>query len=144
MNIEKLQYFVGKPCTIFTIEVNFRFKQEQMIDYFHGVIDSIDEHGVFLTHNIAKTKTFIALSYIVGITEEQILYEDNPEHTSIIEEYRKEKPITAAKHVVSVPLETPKHIVAPKPNFKDDSPFMNPKAMAELIKKSQENKKSKT
>ena len=95
-----LKYFIGKPCTISTIEINFRFKPEQMNDYFVGIIESIDDTGISMYHPITKCKNYIFLKYVVAIAEEQILYEDNPEHAEIIKEYKKEKPITAAKNTL--------------------------------------------
>lgn len=115
------KYFIGKPCTVSTLQINFRFKEEQMMDYFMGIIDSIDEHGILMTHPVTKCKNYIFLQYVVGIAEEQVLYEDNPEHAKIIDEYRKEKPITAPKRTITT-----------------ESQFINPTAMADIAKKAKE------
>ncbi len=64
------------------------------------------------------------MNHIVSIAEEQILYENNPEDAKIIEEYRKEKPITAAKNQIS---DQPK-----------SSPFINPTYLAEMAKKAKQ------
>jgi hypothetical protein len=77
---EYFKYFKGKACTITTVQVNFRFKAEQMTDYFSGVIEQIDEHGIWLVHAITGLRSYILFPHIVSVTEEQILYEDNPEH----------------------------------------------------------------
>ena len=92
-----IKYFVGKVCTICTVQVNFKFREEQMIDYYMGKVESIDEFGVMLSHPQTKCKTYIFIKHIVSIAEEQVLYEENPEHAKIIDEYKKEKPSVAEK-----------------------------------------------
>jgi hypothetical protein len=116
-----LRYFVGKICTISTVQINYRFKEEQMMDYFMGFIEEIDDTWIWLTHPQTKCKSCIAIQYLVAIAEEQVLYENKPEDAKIIEEYRKEKPISAAKTAI------------PK------STFVNPIHLAELAKKAKEN-----
>lgn len=110
-----LDYFINKVCTITTLQINFRFKEEQMMDYSMGRIESINENGILLTHLITKCKTYIFFPHIVSISEEQELYEDNPEHAKIIAEYKQKKP-----------------------EKKESSPFINPTALAELAKKAKE------
>jgi hypothetical protein len=113
-----LSDFVGKVCTINTVEVNFRFKVEQMMDYFMGEVIAVDNEFVWLCHAQTKGLNAIARKYIVNISEEQVLFDDNPEHAKIIEQYREEKPITASKTTID--------------------PFVNPKSMADLSKKMKE------
>jgi len=124
---EFLKYFLGKPCTITTIQINFRFKEEQMMDYFMGIVEDIDDHGVLVVHPLTKCKSYIFFPHVVSICEEQILYENNPEHAKIIEEYRKEKPITSVKRVVTE-----------QPTPKEPSPYINPIALTEIAKKAKE------
>lgn len=123
---ESLKYFIGKACTISTIEINFRFKEEHMMDYFMGIVEKIDEHGIWIEHPLTKCKSFIVLSRMVSISEEQILYENNPEDAKIIEDYRKQKPVSAAKTVV-----------ADKPK-KTSPPFINPTELANMAKMAKE------
>lgn len=127
--MKDLRYFKGKPCTISTVQVNFRFKEEQMMDYFMGIVEVIDDEGIWISHPVTKCMSYIFLKHIVSISEEQMLYDDNPEHAKIIDEYRKEKPITAAKTAVLEPS---------KP-----SPFVNPEFLKEIAKKAKESLTSK-
>lgn len=120
-----LQDLVGKVCTVTTVEVNFRYKPEQMMDYFMGTLESVDDEFLWLRHPQTKCLSGIARRYLVNIAEEQVLYEDNPEHAKIIEAYRQEKPISAPK--TAIPPQTPK--------------FVNPKALAEIAKKAKESLK---
>lgn len=117
---EYFKYFTGKPCTITTVQVNFRFKEEQMMDYFMGIVETIDDHGIWIVHPMTKCRSYILMPHIVSISEEQVLYEGNPEHAKIIEQYRKEKPLTAAKTTVVA------------------EPYVNPTALAEISKKAKE------
>lgn len=117
-----LNYFVGKYCTISTTQINFRFNPEIMISYFSGFINEIDTAGILMTHHITQKKNFIKWEHVVGIHEEVVLREDDPQAKKIIEQYKKEKPETAAK--MAVPPET--------------SQFVNPKQLAEVAKKAKE------
>lgn len=123
---EYFQYFKGKTVTVTTVQINFRFKEEQMTDYFSGFLEILDDKGMWLLHLITNTRTFILYQHIVSVTEEQMLFEDNPEHAKIIEEYRKAKPLTAAKHAV------------PPMKMQEASPFVNPAALAEMAKKAKQ------
>jgi len=116
---ENLNYFIGKYCTITTVQINYRFKYEQMVDYFMGRVDAIDESGILVTHPTTNSKNYIFLSHIVSIAEEQ--YTEDPE---IIEKYKKEKPVSAAKTAIPVP--------------EDNTPYVNPTGMAELAKRARE------
>ena len=98
--IEDLKYFVGKYCTITTVQINYRFKYEEMINYFMGRVESVGEVGLMIVHHVTKCKSFIFLNQIVSISEEQ--YTEDPE---IIKEYKKQKPITA--DMTTVPTKTP-------------------------------------
>jgi len=116
---ESLRHFIGKVCTISTLQINFRFKEQQMMDYFMGVIDAVDDQGILMTHTVTGSKNYIFLTHVVAIAEEQVLYEDNPEEAKIIEEFKKEKPATAEQRAV--------------PNK-----FIDPIKMAELARKAKE------
>lgn len=88
--IKKLQQkFVGKVCTILTNQVaKTNFSDQQFADFFTGVIDELDEDGIFTTHVLTGCRNFYTFSQIVGIVEEQFLDENNPEHAKIIEEVK--------------------------------------------------------
>jgi len=124
---DRFKYFKGKPCTIATVDINFRFKEQQMMDYFMGIVENVDDDGIWIVHPITKCRSYIFMSHIVAISEEQVLYEDNPEDAKIIEEYRKEKPITAAKTMITE-----------SPQKREVSPFVNPAALAEIAKKAKQ------
>ena len=123
---EYFKYFVGKAVTVTTVQINFRFKEEAMTDYFSGILEIIDEKGMWLLHSVTGSRTFILYPHIVSVTEEQMLFEDNPEDAKIIEEYRKEKPLTAAKRAIN-----------PTPQPKGSS-FVNPAVLAEIAKKAKQ------
>jgi hypothetical protein len=118
-----LKHFINKPCTITTVQINYRFKEEHMVDYFMGIVEDIDEHGVLISHVVTKNKSYIFFPHIVSISEEQLLYDNNPEHAKIIEDYRKQKPITAAKTQITPP---------------EQIKFVNPSALTEMAKKAKE------
>ncbi len=96
-----------------------------MFDYFMGIVEEVDDQWLWIIHPQTKGKSCIALKHLVGIAEEQVLFEDKPEDAKIIEEYRKEKPISAARTSIPAP--------------KQESTFVNPSQLAELAKKAKEN-----
>ena len=111
---------IGKIVTITTLQVNFRFKEEQMMDYFMGKLISADKDCLVIENLVTKCISCIAMQYVVSINEEQVVYDSQPEFKEIIDEYRKEKPISAAKTIIN-------------PNA-----LVDPLAMANLAKKAKE------
>lgn len=84
--------FLGKICTILTKPVaKHNFSDPQFADFFTGVIDSIDEDGIFTTHTLTGCKNFYIFDKIVGILEEQVLDDKNPDHQKIISDMIKSK-----------------------------------------------------
>lgn len=78
-------------------DINWHFKVENMMDYYTGIVHTIDESYIWTEHPQTHCKNCIALEHVISIAEEQFLSEQNPEHKQIIEEYRKEKPLSAEK-----------------------------------------------
>lgn len=127
-----LNYFVGKPCTVTTLAINFRFNVEPMMEFFMGVVDQIDENGILLTSTHTQCKSYIFLKHVVSISEEPVLYEDNPEHKKIIDEYRQKNPAAAQKTKIAPPP-----IVAP-PQPPPPPKFVDPRSLAKLAKTAKE------
>ena len=80
------------------------------MDYFVGIIHRIDDKYIWMKHTQTKCLNCIALEYVVNICEEQILFENNPEHKKIIDEYRKDNPEMANKTSITEPDKTTKLI----------------------------------
>lgn len=90
--IKKLQRFVGTVATVLTVIGKQGFTDTQFSDHFTGLIDSIDEDGIFVTHPVTGEKGFYALSFVVALVNEQRLDPDNPEHAKIIEALKQAPP----------------------------------------------------
>lgn len=119
MNIKDL---VGKVVTVSTVEINQKYSFEQMTNYFVGILEDVTDDALWLIHPVTKCRTYIARKYVVVVCEEQVLYEDNPEDAELIEELKKEKPVTAAR----IPLSAP------------PSKYVNPEELSKLAKYGQE------
>lgn len=117
-----LHRFIGKFCTVSTLQINFRFKEEQMFDYFSGILEEVDEHGLLLRHATTRCLNYIFMQHVVSVSEEQVLYEDNPEDAEAIKEYREKKPQAAARTVL------------PAQNIS----FLKPEALADLAEKARQ------
>jgi hypothetical protein len=77
--MNKAQYFVGRPCTVFTTPINRNFKEEnpraypgQLLAYFTGFVESVDATGVMLNQFNDTKKTFVFFNNIVAISEESL------------------------------------------------------------------------
>lgn len=122
------EMFTGKVCTILTVGVGKNnFQDHQFADFFTGIVDSIDEDGIFTRHHMTGCKNFYAMQYVVGILEEQVISEDNPEYEKIVNEVKKtsddKKPVIIG--------------VDPKA-----SPYIDPVLLAQLSKQANDfNKK---
>ena len=91
-NVKKLQVFVGKVCTVLTTSVcKQNFTDVQFPDFFVGVIDSIDEDGIFSKHPLTSCINFYSWNYVVAIFQEQVIEETDPRYEKIMEEI-KSKP----------------------------------------------------
>lgn len=120
----KLNYFVGKVCTIFTRPINRDFYVEaqesgtsalkQVMLYSIGYVESIDEMGVWLKQLHSSRKSFFYHDQIVNIAEEEVL--DPKEDAAIIEQFQ-----TA--------------VVPPK---KPASPYVDPSMMNDLVRQMKE------
>jgi hypothetical protein len=128
-SIKKLQeQFVGKVCTVLTTGIaKGDFADHQFADFFTGIVENIDEDGVFTRHHVTGCKNFYTMQYIVGIIEEQVIDENNPEYQNIVEDIKKNPP------------KNPNGIIEIDPN---KSPFIDPATLASLQKQAHDfNKK---
>lgn len=105
MNRKQLQYFEGKPCTIFTTPINRDFKEEnpntfpqQSYHYFLGIVDSVDDNGVMMRQLTTNLKSFFFFPHIVGIAEEEVLNPDNEQHAKVINSMKTTKQEVVAKY----------------------------------------------
>ncbi len=127
--IESFDYFVNKVCSVHTVPTNWNLNAEKTIDYFVGIVNSVNECGVCLTNVVNGKKTFIMTPSIIAIAEETLIETDDPEdkHKSL-QEYEEKKmemfknnpQILPKKPVPIKPLEGKKPIVKV-----DDSPFVD-------------------
>lgn len=123
--IKKLQeYFTGKVCTILTVTVNkVNFTDQQFFDFFTGKIDAVDEDGIFARHHITGCVNFYPFEHITGILEEQVIQEDDPKYTKIVEDIKKktEQPVNQLEQNL------------PTTSTNNQTPFID----AEMLKKIQ-------
>lgn len=125
--IQKLkESFCGKVCTVLTKTIaKTNFQDQQFADFFTGIIDSIDEDGIFAKHHITKCMNFFPLQHVVGILEEQVILDTDPSYEKLVEEIK------------SAPQEKNTNIPT------NDSRFINPDFMeilAQNAKRAQEKK----
>lgn len=93
-----LDYFVGRICTVFTVQTNRDFKSENpqtfpqpVFHYFVGRVIEVTPKGVFMEqwNSVKKLRTFFFTDYIVAISEEEILNPSDPKDKEAIEEFKK-------------------------------------------------------
>ena len=124
LTIKRLQdNFVGKVCTILTTTIaKTNFQDTQFADFFTGIIESLDDDGIFAKHHITGCKNFYTWNHVVGLLEEQVIEESNPKFKEIMEEVKK----TPADQ---------QNIVSVDPQASNSSPYIDPDFMAKLAKK---------
>lgn len=90
---KSLQYFVGKACTVFTVPINRDYRTEnpntypqQLLMYFTGVVESVDDIGLTLVQlDSGHQKSFFFLDRVVGIAEETVLNPEKEEDKKVID-----------------------------------------------------------
>jgi len=97
--MKKLEYFLNKICTIFTIPTNRDFKTENpttfpqpIFHYFVGKILEIDNKGILVqqwNNNNKKLLSYFFIDHIVSISEEEILNPNDPQDAEVINNYKK-------------------------------------------------------
>lgn len=88
---KSLHYFVGRIVTIHTRPTNWKHSQEQSLDYFMGLVDSVEPLGIMLTNVLNRKKTFLFLDSIIGIAEETIVDPEDQEQMKAILDYEEKK-----------------------------------------------------
>lgn len=109
LTVKKLQdAFVGKVCTILTTTVaKTNFQDQQFSDFFTGIIEVIDEDGIFAKHLMTGCRNYYTWQHIVSVLEEQVVQQDNPEYENILKEVRKAPPENATSIVPVDPQASP-------------------------------------
>jgi hypothetical protein len=125
LTVKKLQEtFTGKVCTILTTTVaKNNFMDQQFSDFFTGIVESIDEDGIFAKHLMTGCKNYYTWPHVVGLLQEQVIPQNSPEYEGILKEVRK------------APAENAMSIVPVDPNA---SPFVDPDLMANLAAQAKE------
>lgn len=93
-----LEYFVGRICTVFTVQTNRDFKSENpqtfpqpVFHYFVGRVLEVGPKGIMIEqwNSPKKLRTFFFAEHIVSISEEEILDPSDPKDREIIDEYKR-------------------------------------------------------
>lgn len=130
-----LEYFVGKVCTVFTVQTNRDFKSENphtfpqpIFHYFVGKVLEVGLKGIMIEqwNSPKKLRTFFFLEHIVSISEEEILNPSDPRDREIIEEYKKvnESSIKSANE----------NLESLKKQRESKNPYIDINSLAELAK----------
>ncbi len=136
--IENLNYFVGKPCSVHARGINWRLTDENIVDYYVGIVELINEYGICLKNVINNKKTFIFMQGLVSISEETVVDKDDPETEKMLQSY-EEKKQAAFKHNDNIIKPTRMETPASKPIQQvDNSPFVDIKSMTQLAKQAKE------
>jgi hypothetical protein len=122
---KKLQEFVGKVCSILTTAVaKPNFSDLQFNDFFVGIIEEISEDGIFSKHPSTGCLSFYSWPQVVGVFQEQVVPQDDPEYQNILSELKKAPP----EQINVMP-------VNPQAS---GSQFVDPEVMASLAKQAKE------
>lgn len=119
-------YFVGKLCSVFTTPTNRDFKLENpktfpepIYQYFIGVVEAIDTEGIFLTQASTGCKSYFNLNNIIGICEEQVISEADPEFEEVTGKFKEAKKDALKKLKVHKKEDTPTEKYVDASSLKD-------------------------
>lgn len=87
--LEKMQYFIGKVCSVFTSPLCRNFDEARAREHFVVRVQEIDTDGLWGTHPYNGTISYFPQESIRLITEEVVLDPNNPEHARMIKEYQE-------------------------------------------------------
>jgi hypothetical protein len=127
--IKKMQEcFLNKVCTVLTLAVNKgNFNDVQFADFFTGIVDMIDDDGIMIRHHMTGCRSFYPMSHITGILEEQVISEDDPNYSRVVEEIKNapkdKRPVVATVNPTK-------------------QPYVDPAMFAKLAQQAQEFKKT--
>jgi hypothetical protein len=125
--VKRLQEtFLNKVCTVLTLSVSKQnFTDVQFADFFTGIIEFVDDDGVFLRHHITGCKSFYPWPQVAAILEEQVLDEKDPNYQEIVDEIKS----SSDKRPVVAPVNP------------SATPYVDPVLMANLAKQAQDFKR---
>lgn len=124
--VKKLQCFIGKVCTVLTNSVcKQNFTDVQFPDFFVGVIDIIDEDGIFSRHPLTGCTNFYSWNHVVAIFEEQVIEESDPRYEKILEEVKK----TPEKKSGVMPVDISNN---------EEIKYLDPESMSKIIKQAEQ------
>lgn len=110
--IKKMQKeFVGKICSVLTSSIARSFNERQFSDFFVVIINEITEDGIFAKHPVSNCVSFYSWHHIIGVFEEQVVDDSNPEYDNILAEVK--------------PMPAPENL------------YIDPETMADLAKQAQ-------
>ncbi len=129
--IKSFDHFVGKICSIHTIPTNWKLSTEEVLDYYVGIVNSVNECGICLTNVVNQKKTFIFTPAIVAIAEETVVDRDDPDSENMLKEYREKKKDIFQYNPKIVKTEPAAPVVKDKPL----SPFVDISSITKLAAK---------
>lgn len=97
---ELSKIFSGKICTILTrSSIKQNFTNEDIANFFTALIEKITENGIFAKDLKTGCASYFQWQHVIGIFEEQVITENNPEFKNIPKQ--KEAPLLndASKYV---------------------------------------------
>ncbi len=102
--MSNLEYFKGKVCTILTAPANRHFLDEsQYANTFVGLVEKVDEFGIWLVQLSTKKKSFFTLHQLVGIIEETVTFFDSEEEAqSVRKQLEARLPAKDGQQLISV------------------------------------------
>lgn len=125
LTLKKLEEFEGKVCSILTSSVaKQNFTDVQFSDFFVGIIQEVSEDGIFAKHPMTGCLCFYSWPHVVGIFQEQVVEQGDPQYENILAEVKK------------APPEQQVNIVPVNP-MSGASPYVDPDTLADLAKQAE-------
>ncbi|RTK96615.1 MAG: hypothetical protein EKK64_03255 [Neisseriaceae bacterium] len=125
--IKKLQQLTNKVCSVLTTSVaKGNFTDNQFADFFVGIVDEINEDGVWLRHPMTNCLSFFSINHVVAVLEEQVIDQKDEKYEEILTEVKKAPP---EQQVNIIPVDI---------QNKNNSPYIDPDIMENLSNQAKE------
>lgn len=97
-----LKHFEGKVCTILTMPTNRFFDETQHTNVFVGLVEEVEEYGVWVIQLTSKKKSFFTARGLVGIIEETVIPMTQEEATNVRAQVERRLPEKNPQQTISV------------------------------------------
>lgn len=132
--LERLQYFVGKVCSVVSSSMNRAFDEQIAREHFVVRVHEINDDGIWGSHPYnPDLVSFFSMPSVISIHEEVELDHNNPEHKAMIDDYEKRTGKKLDSDLQGKPKEEP-----PEPEIQQGGMFVDIQQLENLAEQTKQ------